>query len=160
MSYIRCLSNPESLYVVGTTSDLHTFSWTDRNDEMQMMNIPSECFDEFFTQFRKWEEEHDLWDEMFECKGIRLRTVSFDEELKRILTDDEILARHDRRQAGHIDRQSRVNYLICLTYEDNPPLLMWEVTWDRLRNSAYDHLFWPCWFVRKINRLFGCDYRL
>lgn len=157
MSYIRCLSNPESLYVVGTVNNLHTFSWTDRNDEMQMVNVPSDCFDEFFTQFRKWEDEHDIWDEVFKCRGIQLRTVIFSEKLKRILTDEE---NEKRLMTMSDDQYGRTDHLICLTYEYEPPLLMWEVTWDRLRNSAYDHLFWPCWFVRKINRLFGHDYRL
>lgn len=155
MSYIRCLSNPESLYVFGSVGDHHDFSWTDHNDNMQMMSIPSGDFDEFFTKFRKWEREegHDLWDEVFEHKGIQLRTVSFDTKLKKIMTNEEV----KQRRMGD---NRRVDHLICLTYKDNPPLLMWEVTWDRLRDGAYDHLFWPNWFVRKVNRLFGCDYRL
>lgn len=158
MSYIRCLSNPESLYVFGSVGDHHDFSWTDREGHPQQLFIPSDDFDEFFTRFRKWEDEHDIWDEVFEYKGISLRTVTFHEGLKRILTDEEIA---ERDKIHMFDREGTTNSLICLTYNDYPPLVMWEVTWDRLRESAYDHLFWPNWFVRKINKLFGHGgYRL
>lgn len=153
MSYIRCLCNPESLYVFGSVGDHHDFSWTDRNGDMQQFSIPSEDFDEFFKRFHKWndwtrEDYHELDDEIFEYKGIQIRTVWFNEKLKRIMTAEEVNARE-------FGDGVRVNHLICLTYKDNLPLLMWEVTWDRLRESAYDHLFWPCWFVRKINKWFG-----
>ena len=152
MSYIRCLCNPESLYVYGG-EERHEFSWTDHHGEMRFLSIPNDDFDGFFREFRKWDDGcRDLWHETFEYKGIKLRTVTFDEELKRVLSDEEI---EEREKVHMMDRTSRVNHLICLTYGDYPPLLMWEVTWDRLRNSAYDHLFWPCWFVRKINKWFG-----
>lgn len=152
MSYIRCLCNPESLYVYGG-QDYHEFSWTNRCGELQFLRIPNDDFVEFFKRFRKWDdwaakEYHDLWDETFEYKGIRLRMVSFDAELKKILTDGEVEERT-------FDGERRVDNLICLTYKDFPPLLMWEVTWDYLRDSAYEHLFRPNWFVRKINKWFG-----
>ncbi len=157
MSYIRCLCNPESLYVFGGAGDHHDFSWTDRNGDMQMMSMPSDDFDEFFRLFHKWndwtaKECHYLDDETFEYKGIQIRTVIFHEEQKRILTDQEI---EEREKIHMFDRDGTTNHLICLTYKNNPPLLMWEVTWDRLRESAYDHLFWPNWFVRKVNKWFG-----
>lgn len=157
MSYIRCLCNPESLYVVGTVGDVHDFNWTDREGNLQQFFIPSDDFDEFFKRFRKWDDlggkdYRHLDDEPFEYKGIQIRTVTFHEELKKILTDKEI---EERGKIHMFDRDGRTNRLICLTYKDNPPLLMWEVTWDRLRDSAYEHLFRPNWFVRWVNKRFG-----
>lgn len=152
MSYIRCLCNPESLYVYGGDKT-HHFSWVDSHGAQQFLNIPNDDFDEFFRRFRKWDDWfNDLWNETFEYRGIKLRTVAFDEQLKRILTDAEVEERD--KEWGRTDRP--VDHLICLTYADYPPLLMWEVTWDRLRNNAYAHLFRPCWFVRQVNKLLTC----
>lgn len=151
MSYIHCLSNPESLYVWGGQDAYHHFSWFDRRGENRQFSIPSKDFDEFFRLFRIWEDGHDLWDEVFEYKGIQLTTVILDPELKRVLSDEEITQRKKRLFGEH----GQVNHLLRLTYKTLPPLLMWEVTWDRLRNNVYEHLFRPCWFVRKINNWFG-----
>ena len=154
MSYIRATCNPESLYVLGTVNNEHDFYWTDRKGNPQKLFIPSDDFDEFFKRLRVWEykEDHDLWDEVFEYKGISLQTVTFHEGLKRILTDKEI---EERDKIHMFDQEGKTNRLICLTYKDSPPLLMWVVTWDRLRDSAYYHLFWPNKFVLKMMKWFA-----
>lgn len=151
MSYIRCLCNPESLYVYGG-HETHDFCWTDHHGNQQSLHIPNDDFDEFFRQFKKWNDwSHDLSRHTFEHKGIKLRTVIFDEELKRVLTGSEIEQRVDIWDGKHENQPcSAPAHLICLTYKNYPPLLMWEVTWDYLRDSVYNHLFRPCWFVRKI----------
>ena len=155
MSYIRCLCNPECLYVYGG-ENAHEFSWIDRRGKHQFLSIPNDDFNEFFKRFKRWDdftakECHDLDCETFEHKGIQLKTVFFNEGTKQIMTTEEYDA------IPIMEHNDIVNHLICLTYKDYPPLLMWEVTWDRLRNSVYYHLFKPCWLVRKINKWFGYD---
>lgn len=152
MSYIRGTCNPESLYVFGNVGGTHAFSWTDRRGEMQQLHIPSHDFCEFFERFFKWElDEHEIEDETFEYKGIRLRTVVYDEDSNHILTNEEARERKNRA----LDKWGNINHLVCLTYKDFPPLLLWRVTWDCFRNSAYDHFFYPNRFVRMVNKLFG-----
>ncbi|KKN99042.1 hypothetical protein LCGC14_0142870 [marine sediment metagenome] len=154
MSYIRCLCNPESLYVWEGADDHHHFSWTDQHGKQQLLKIPSDDFDEFFRRFRKWEdwtakELHSLDCETFMYSGIKVRTVIFDEKLKHVVTNKKC------ESYGVMNYPNPVSHLICLTYQCNKPILMWEVTWDRLRDSVYNYLFRPCWFVRKINKWFG-----
>jgi hypothetical protein len=155
MSYIRCLCNPESLYVYGGET-YHSFSWTDRQGKLQFLNIPNDDFVEFFVRFRKWDdwtakEYHDLDIEPFECRGITLRKVWFDTETNQILTSEE----NEVKLLLDFDESKPVDHLVCLSYMEYPPLLMWEVTWNYLRDSAYAHLFRPRWLVRKINQWFG-----
>lgn len=62
MAYIRCLCNPESLYVWGDVSGDHYFSWTDLHGELQQFGVPSDDFVEFFKRFRRWDVNDEIFD--------------------------------------------------------------------------------------------------
>lgn len=123
MSYIRCLSNPESLYVWGDGKKTW-FSWWDGDKHHPMIGVLSDEVDEFFLELYR-RETFDYWDidEPFSHGNMSVIEC-------RILT-------------GKLDMlgDEEGEFKVKLTLgPNNPDLIMWVVTWEYLKNSFYDHI--------------------
>ncbi len=73
MSYIRCASNPEGLYVFGGPNCVE-FHFIDSEGEMRSVNCPYEAFDNFFRELRRHEKYRYYVDTgyPFSYGGVRL----------------------------------------------------------------------------------------
>lgn len=154
MAYIRCLSNPESLYVWGDVDGNTYISWNDKCGVAQMYGIPSKDFDECFRRLKVWEKENALWEKSFKYAGIEIAEVNFEEISKRILCDEEL---DNLYKVSMWERNVKIEHLIALSYKENQLLLLWEVTWEYFKQSVYESLYQPPWFLRKLNQWFGND---
>lgn len=132
MAYIRCLSNPEGLYVWGDIDGNTYFCWNDTDHHM--VGVPSEEVDKFFLELYKWET--------LDWEGI---------DLDYPFTHGNLSVVECRVPTGEksvFDNESEVyEFKIKLTFgQDHPDLILWRTTWNYLRTvftgalSACRHL--------------------
>ena len=135
MSFIRCTSNPENLYIWGG-DEVH-FSWSDPGEEN---NQQASCsYDDFYGLARlviKDGEWPYIGDEDIVCGDLTLTHVDYC-KVRKIEVKEDIFESWEKKEKGEAD----VHNYICLRIGDKN-LYMYLVTWDYLLRSIIDHLKW------------------
>lgn len=144
MSYIRCLSNPEALYVWGD-GEKTWFAWWDGDIHHPFIGIPSDEIDKFFLELYKWETFDYEWVDLDNPFSYGNMSVV---ECRIITGKDEF---------GNDEGTWRIKLILG---PDLPDLIMWRVTWEYLKNNFYEHLvggriFGVPWYRRWYRRLRG-----
>ncbi len=139
MSYIRYLSNPESLYVWGDVNRNTYFSWWDGDKHHSMIGVPSDEVDKFFLELHKC-ETFDYWgrDKPFSHGNMSVVECCI--------------------PTGKLDEfgDEEGEFKVKLTLgPNNPDLIMWSVTWEYLKNSFYNHIISIPWYHRWSQKLKG-----
>lgn len=157
MSYIRCLSNPEALYVYGdgektwflwqeeipadksyiATTNYGDAGWSEffhvENKCHHMIGVPSNEVEEFFLKLHEWEK-------------LDYKDVDIDHPFSHgnmSVVECHILTGDDEGE-----------WRIKLTLGPNlPDLIMWKVTWEYLKNSFYNHIPNVPWYRKWIQNL-------
>ena len=132
MSYIRCLSNPESLYIWGDTADNSGFAnichrvkpplsskWP-KNGNSPLIMVPLKAFEE---ATRKWRGSYD--GSAVEVDGFKVETVNvFTATGKRVPKKNDFLKDRRRRE-----------WLVRLSYKGQF-VHLWDVTWSYVVNNV------------------------
>ncbi len=135
MSYIRCLNNPEQLYVFG--DGIETWFSGTQCDRSYLLSVPSDEVDRFFLAMHKWEKSN--WID-----------VDIPFSLGDISVAECWIPNGKKTYQG--DRCEDLKIKLTLK-SDCPDLVMWGVTWEYLKNSFYDHLIRPPWYIRFLKKL-------
>ena len=117
MSFIRCTSNPEGLYVYGCVGG--TTCWSTRKDNI---HIPNSIWIRFIKSIPRWNADHKRG-----CLEIK-----------------EVYIRHKKKQSA-TDKEflwHRGNYKYVLYYRGKEVTRMWTTTWKYIYNNmiaTYEH---------------------
>lgn len=131
MSIIRCLSNPEELYVYHDCSGPIVISCKavlDRWGNPEMIEVPAKSF---YRACQKWRDGiFDMYDEGVSHRGIIVREVPVYSKSRRIVPKAAL-------QGGILKRagMAEYNYQIMFQYKKYR-IFMWRVTWAYIVNNA------------------------
>ncbi len=163
MSYIRSTSNPESLYVFGSISDLIEFYWNIQDKQL----IAYASYDDWKALAEAFykDPDLDLYDGALKFGALTVKWVWYDEE-RDVIEADFGDTNYDPKFFTNEVRS--VHLRICLSfgnkfadgdygaYEYRDDLVMWGTTWEYLLSSAtsrckqdslYRRLKWQIQFV-------------
>lgn len=140
MSYIRCTSNPENLYVFESVDGLHFYFGEERsktpiNSRKQMhVCVDPKVFQQFIKKLQK-----KLWigyENPVVHKNISIRDIIIAYKKDKRYVIKKLNWKGDN---SDYDNYDDVVHLVCLQI-DKTNICMWKVTWDYLYNNYNNFL--------------------
>lgn len=146
MSYIRCLSNPEGLYIYSDGGGICIHG--NFGDDEDFMRVPEK---DFHGIGMKYGREYLMGDRPLKFGGITLREVKVVKGTDRIYTPI-----HHKKMGIHDDTRRwfdkpQTEHKILFSY-GGKSFLMWRVTWDYIVRSIQNHVDWDRKEKRKRKR--------
>lgn len=155
MSYIRCLSNPERLYIWGDVDGHVHVTWIDSQDAHQHARVKQSHWDGLFRKLLKDEFRDPRWSEQPISHGdLTVQEVTFSwhrhkpvgPRVSQRMLKASMQASCDlydkkitKEECERIDRENDTDFLIEMNVAGKK-CYMWAVTWEYIKDSAIAHL--------------------